>query len=91
VVLPVKRPITQHNKNGAETATGPLRQRDLDMFGKAAGSAITMRSTDQGWVAILRGYSDHGTRRAEDRKVLRAAQVIRGSRATRACEKPSSA
>jgi len=79
VVLAVKRPVIQRHEKDAEIATRPLRQHDLNIFGKATASAITLRFTDQVWGAILRSYSDHGIRSAEDRNILRAAQVIRGS------------
>jgi len=79
VVLAVTRPVTQRDEKDAEIATRPLFQHDLNIFGKAAASAITMRFTEQVWVAILRSCSDHGIRSAEDRNILRAAQVIRGS------------
>ena len=73
-MLLVNRPRAQYHEKSAEIAAGAFRQRDFGIVGKTASRALAVEFADLSWAAILRSYTDHTSRTAEDRKTLRAAQ-----------------
>src|SRR5271166_1849984 len=73
-MLLVNRPRAQYHEKSAEIAAGAFRQRDFGIVRKAASRALAVEFADLSWTAILRSYSDHTSRTAEDRKILRATQ-----------------
>src|SRR5208282_3983874 len=76
-MLLVDRPRAQYHEKSAEIAAGAFRQRDFGIVRKTASRALAMEFADLSWTAIPRSYTDHTSRTAEDRKILRATQRYR--------------
>jgi len=73
-MLLVNRPRAQYHEKSAEIAAGAFHQRDFSIVRKTASHALAAEFADLSWTAVLRSYTDHTSRTAEDRKTLRAAQ-----------------